>query len=99
MRRVRGLKREDGRLNVVGERLAAARRTQTPPWTQERLALALEEGEGLNISLGTIGKIEAGIRSVYDFEVAAFARVLGVDANWLLGLDPHVPHATKPRVP
>jgi hypothetical protein len=87
VKRLRGLKREDGRLNIVGERLALARRAKTPPWTQEQLSLALEEQEELSISLGTIGKIEAGIRGVYDFEVAAFARVLEIDTNWLLGLN------------
>lgn len=84
---MRGLQREDGKKNLLGRRLAEARRRQEPAWTQERLSEELEAGQGVLVAPGTIGKIEAGIRGVYDYEVAAFATALGVSANWLLGLD------------
>jgi hypothetical protein len=33
-----------------------------------------------------LAKIEKGVRGIYDYEVAAFALALRVDANWLLGI-------------
>jgi hypothetical protein len=86
VRRARALKRKDGRLNIISQRLKAARKQHDPPLTMEALAQRIEELEGIGITLGMITKIEAGLRGVYDYEVAAFARVLEVDANWLLGL-------------
>ena len=50
------------------------------------LSTAVEEATGLEVSGGTLGKIEAGIRSAYNWEVTAFARALGVSTDWLLGL-------------
>lgn len=61
----------------------------------EQLSSAVEAATPYEISLGTLGKIEAGIRAVYDYEVAALAQTLGVDTDWLLGLrDEPVP--TRP---
>ena len=85
VRRQRALKRRDQRLNIISARLKLARAQHDPAWTLEQLSLAVEEHEGLEISLATIGKIEAGVRGVYDYEVAALANVLGVSADWLLG--------------
>ena len=73
-------------MNIVSERITLARRNHNPTWTMEALSQALEERTGLVLSTGTIGKIEAGIRGVFDYEVVAFAQTLEVDANWLLGL-------------
>jgi len=50
------------------------------------LSQAVEDVTQMDITGSTIGKIEAGIRSAYDWEVAAFARALGVSTDWLLGL-------------
>ena len=75
-----------GQRNIVGERLKVARHRHEPPWTMQDLSTAVEEVTGLEVSGGTLGKIEAGIRSAYDWEVAAFARTLGVSTDWLLGL-------------
>lgn len=50
----------------------------------ERLSEMLEEHEGLEISISTIGRIESGNRSVYDYEVVALARVFKIDLKWLL---------------
>ena len=33
---------------------------------------------GLELTASTLSKIETGVRSVYDFEVQAFAQVLGL---------------------
>ena len=54
-----------------------ARHRHDPPWTMQDLSYAVEEDTDLEITGSTIGKIEAGIRSAYDWEVAAFARALG----------------------
>jgi len=75
-----------GERNIVGERLKMARHRHDPPWTMQDLSYAVEEATNLEITGSTIGKIEAGIRSAYDWEVAAFARALGISADWLLGL-------------
>lgn len=86
MRRARALKHKDGRLNIISQRLKEARKKHDPPLTMEALAHRIEELEGIGITLSMITKIEAGLRGVYDYEVAAFARAMNVDANWLLGL-------------
>lgn len=75
-----------GERNIVGERLKMARHRHDPPWTMQDLSYAVEEATDLEITGSTIGKIEAGIRSAYDWEVAAFARALGISSDWLLGL-------------
>jgi len=75
-----------GERNIVGKRLKMARHRHDPPWTMQDLSYAVEEATNLDITGSTIGKIEAGIRSAYDWEVAAFARALGVSSDWLLGL-------------
>lgn len=75
-----------GERNIVGTRLKMARHRHDPPWTMQDLSYAVEEATELEITGSTIGKIEAGIRSAYDWEVAAFARALGVSSDWLLGL-------------
>jgi HTH-type transcriptional regulator, cell division transcriptional repressor len=86
-RSLQALKQKTGKQNIVGERIRTARQQQTPPWTMERLSEMLEEHEDLEISISTIGRIESGTRSVYDYEIIAFARVLDVDLKWLLSLD------------
>ena len=86
MRRPNALKLKTGRMNIVSQRITLARQKHKPAWTMEALSQALEERTGLVLSTGTIGKIEAGIRGVFDYEVVAFAQTLEVDANWLLGL-------------
>lgn len=53
----------------------------------EHLSVMLEEHEGLEMSISTIGRIESGMRSVYDYEIIAFAQVFNVDLKWLLNID------------
>ena len=55
-------------------------------FSMQDLSTAVEEATGLEVSGGTLGKIEAGIRSAYNWEGTAFARALGVSTDWLLGL-------------
>jgi len=40
---------------------------------------------GLTLDRAAIAKIETGRRYVLDFELAAFAKALGVTVSWLLG--------------
>ena len=92
MKRTHGLQRLHGDRNVIAKRLKIARLIQDPPLTQEALALAVERILGIEMHTSQIGKMEANLRSVYDFEVIALAQALGVSGNWLLGLsDEHGP--------
>lgn len=72
--------------NIIGARVQEARRRQIPPLTQDQLSGKLA-AQGLQLDRVTIAKIENGFRSAFDFEVKALASVLGVDANWLLGIE------------
>lgn len=85
-RKGQALKRKEGRLNTIGERLRQARLARDPQWTLEDVSQALATSAELELAPGTISKIENGARSVYDYEVTAFALTLGVSANWLLGI-------------
>ncbi|WP_167757981.1 helix-turn-helix domain-containing protein [Deinococcus fonticola] len=69
---------------MVGERVKEVRLKQG--LSLEQLHDLILEVTQLDISQPTLSRIERQERSVYDFEVAAFARVLKVDAGWLLGL-------------
>ena len=79
-------------MNVIGERLREARLAQDPPWSQEDLSQALAQHTAVELSPATLGKLERGERSAYDFELVAFIQVLTLDPGWLLGL----PTAGKP---
>jgi hypothetical protein len=52
--------------------------------TQDQLAGRLAR-EGVQLDRVALAKVEGGIRCAFDFEVKALAKVLRVDANWLLG--------------
>jgi transcriptional regulator with XRE-family HTH domain len=69
--------------NIVGKRIQEARQKFKPPLSQEELTVRLEL-DGWKISRGTLSKIEAGIRTVTDFEVVALAKTLKVSPEWLL---------------
>jgi len=66
----------------VGARIRERRRELG--MNQTDLAAKLQV-EGLTeVSQVTLSKIEHGTRKVYDYEVQALAKVLGVSADWLL---------------
>jgi hypothetical protein len=44
-------------------------------------------GEGVQLDRVALSKVESGLRSAFDFEVQGLAKILNVDANWLLGVD------------
>jgi transcriptional regulator with XRE-family HTH domain len=72
------------RKNIVGKRVAQARRRHTPSLTQDALSGRLAR-LGIQLDRAAVAKIENNHRRVLDYELKALAEVLGVDANWLLG--------------
>lgn len=65
-------------MNVVGPQIRDARLARDPQWSLEELSQQLSQTTGLELTASTLSKIETGVRSVYDFEVQAFAQVLGL---------------------
>jgi transcriptional regulator with XRE-family HTH domain len=69
--------------NVIGRRVAEARKNFKPALTQDALSGKLAR-LGIQLDRAAIAKIEKNHRHVLDYELKALAHVLGVDANWLL---------------
>jgi transcriptional regulator with XRE-family HTH domain len=76
--------------NIAGPRIREARDAHKSSLTQDQLAGRLA-ALGVTLDRTAIAKIESGHRGIYDFELAALATALGVDANWLIGV------ARKPK--
>lgn len=76
--------RKAARKNIIGKRVAEARRHSEPPLTQDALSGRLAR-LGIQLDRAAIAKIENGHRHVLDYELKALAQVLRVDVNWLLG--------------
>lgn len=72
------------RKNIVGRRVAEARRGCNPALTQDDLSGRLAR-LGIQLDRAAIAKIENNYRHVLDYELKALADVLGVGVNWLLG--------------
>lgn len=72
--------------NIVGARVRQARKSFPGGLTQDQLSGKLA---ALKVQLDRAGiaKVELGIRHVFDYEVAALARALKVDIDWLLGVE------------
>ena len=70
--------------NIAGLRIREARDLCVPPLTQDQLSGRLA-ALGVTVDRTALAKIEKGVRGIYDYELAAFALALRVDANWLLG--------------
>jgi transcriptional regulator with XRE-family HTH domain len=81
-----GLQRSQQKANIIAKRLRFARGMHTPPLSQEELSEAIANIIGVEVQTNAISKIEGNQRSVYDFEVVAFSKVLGVTTDWLLGV-------------
>ena len=80
--------------NIIGTRVGDHHRSD-PPITQDQLAGRLA-GEGVQLDRVALAKVEGGLRCAFDFEVKGLAKVLEVDANWLLGIDQDsLPSATR----
>lgn len=72
------------RKNIVGKRVASARKNCKPALTQDALSGRLA-AHGIQLDRAAVAKIENNLRHVLDYELKALADVLGVDVNWLLG--------------
>lgn len=73
----------NGKKNISGERIQAARRKMKI--TQGELAARLQV-EGINIERDSISRIEIGTRFVADYELLVISRILGVSVDYLLGI-------------
>ena len=71
--------------NLIGQRVKQARSAAEPALTQATLSKKLAKF-GVSIDRAGVAKIEAGIRGVLDFELAAIAKALNVKVTWLLGV-------------
>jgi hypothetical protein len=69
--------------NIVGRRVAEARRACRPALTQDALSGRLAR-IGIQLDRAAIAKIESNRRHVLDYELKALAGVLGVQVDWLL---------------
>jgi transcriptional regulator with XRE-family HTH domain len=74
----------NGKKNISGERIQAARRKMKI--TQGELAARLQV-EGINIERDSISRIEIGTRFVADYELLVISRILGVSVDYLLGIE------------
>jgi len=72
------------RKNIIGGRVAEARKAFNPPLTQDALSGRLAR-LGIQLDRAAIAKIENNSRHVLDYELKAFSDALGVGVNWLLG--------------
>ena len=70
--------------NIIGRRMAEARKNFKPALTQDALSGKLAR-LGIQLDRAAIAKIENNHRHVLDYELKALAHVLCVDASWLLG--------------
>jgi len=70
--------------NIIGRRVAEARRDCRPALTQDALSGKLAQ-LGIQLDRAAIAKIENNQRHVFDYELNALSRALGVHVNWLLG--------------
>lgn len=73
----------NGKKNISGDRIREAR--QKKRLSQSDLAARMQV-EGMVIERDSISRIEIGTRFVPDYELPAFARILDVSVDWLLGL-------------
>lgn len=73
----------NGKKNISGDRIREAR--QKKRLSQSDLAARMQV-EGVVIERDSISRIEIGTRFVPDYELPAFARILNVSVDWLLGL-------------
>jgi transcriptional regulator with XRE-family HTH domain len=78
------VKKKPTRKNIIGRRVAKARRALRPALTQDALSGRLAR-RGIQLDRAAVAKIENGLRHVLDYELKALAEVLGMEVAWLLG--------------
>lgn len=70
-----------GKKNLCGDRIREARLKQR--LSQSDLAARIQV-EGVTLERDSISRIEIGTRFVTDYELKIFAKILGVNVEWLL---------------
>lgn len=78
------MQQSPNRKNISGRRIAEARAAAEPALTQEDLSARLAL-VGVQMDRAAVAKVENNLRRVLDFELRAFAEVLEVRVEWLLG--------------
>lgn len=73
----------NGKNNISGDRIREGR--VVAKLSQSELAAKVQV-EGVALERDSISRIENGSRFVADYELKIFAKVLGVNALWLLGI-------------
>jgi transcriptional regulator with XRE-family HTH domain len=74
----------DGKKNICGERVRAARKKLG--LTQDDLAARLQV-LGVEIERNSISRIESGDRFVADYELLTLSNILKVSPSYLLGIE------------
>lgn len=74
----------NGRKNLSGEKIRLARLKLR--MTQDELAAKMQIA-GIVIERDSISRIEIGTRFIPDYEIPIFAKILGVDMEWLLSIE------------
>ena len=74
----------NGKKNICGKQVRSARKALQ--LSQQDLAARLQI-EGINLERDSISRIEIGTRFVADFELLTLCKVLGVSADFLLGIE------------
>lgn len=71
-----------GTRNIVGARIEQA---QKQKGMKQKELLAQLQVKGVDMNGSSLSKLEGQIRMVTDIELLAFADILGVSVDWLLG--------------
>lgn len=74
----------EGKKNLIGSRLKAARLKGSVAVTQQDLAARLSV-MGLLIDRTAVSRIEAGKRLVTDYELYAISKALNLPVDWFFG--------------
>ncbi len=77
-------KKDIGDSNIVGKKIEQRRKSIG---MKQKDLLAQIQIRGIEMNASGLSKIEGQIRHVNDYELVAFADILGVSVNWLLGLE------------
>ena len=72
--------------NICGERIASLRKNAEYKMSQRALADKMQVS-GIDLDKNAIQRIESGKRFVTDIELVAFAKLFGVTADYLLGIN------------
>ena len=77
--------KNDGKCNIVGEKIAELRIKKQPKCSQRQLADLLQL-QGVDLDKNAIQRIEAGKRFITDIEIIAFCSVFKVSPNELFSI-------------